>query len=138
MNNNSGNRALGMSHSFGSNYSSWFSDDNVLTLNAWHLVAVTYDSTNSSTEPLFYVDGAPVGSSHYGPTSDPTNSPEDDASRDLLIGNAAGGTSRTFDGSVDEVRVSGIIRSPQWLATSHANQVNPGAFVSAGPEQDTR
>jgi len=110
----------------------------VIGLGGWHLVAVTYDSSNGNAEPMFYVDGVRVGSSHYLLTSDPTNNPEDDGPQTLLFGNASGGTTRTFDGLIDEVRVSTTIRSPQWLATTHASQSDPAGFIGVGPEEDTR
>jgi biopolymer transport protein ExbB len=129
--------SLGLSHSFGMNFTAWFPADNVLTLDAWHHVAVTYNSDDMTAAPTFYVDGMVVTSSRNLLTSAPGNNPDSDAMAPLLIGNAAGGTTRTFNGSIDEVRVSTAIRSPQWLATSHANQANPATFLSAGPQEAT-
>ncbi|MFW9913824.1 MAG: hypothetical protein ACFFEU_15200, partial [Candidatus Thorarchaeota archaeon] len=34
----------------------------------------------------------------------------------------------------DEIRVSSIVRSPQWIATEHSNQDNPSGFYSIGSE----
>ena len=46
----------------------------------------------------------------------------------------------TFFGDIDELRISNVARSPNWIATAHRNQraptVGPSHFVKAlGPEQ---
>jgi hypothetical protein len=53
------------------------------------------------------------------------------------IGNAPGefGQNMGLNGLVDEVRISNVARSPEWIATEHANQGAPGAFVLVGPEE---
>jgi len=45
-----------------------------------------------------------------------------------LGSNAGGG--ETVRGSIDEFRVSSVERSADWIATSYANQLNPGALIS--------
>ena len=39
-----------------------------------------------------------------------------------------------FDGIIDEVRISDVGRSKEWVETSYNNQVDPGDFLSIGPE----
>lgn len=53
------------------------------------------------------------------------------------IGNApaAFGTAMGLHGVVDEVRIATVERSAAWVATEHANQSAPAAFISVGPEQ---
>jgi hypothetical protein len=40
-----------------------------------------------------------------------------------------------FDGSIDEVRVSNAIDTPQWVSTLYNNQNNPSDFLNIGPEE---
>jgi hypothetical protein len=63
--------------------------------------------------------------------------PEGDASSDAAqtfwIGNIAGGE-RTFDGTLDEIRISNVVRSDGWRETSYNNQHAPGDFLAWGDE----
>ena len=40
----------------------------------------------------------------------------------------------SYQGSLDEVRVSNVARSADWIAAQYANQSSPATFVSFGPE----
>jgi len=40
-----------------------------------------------------------------------------------------------FDGIIDEVRIQKVARPTTWLSTEYANQNNPAAFYSIGPEE---
>jgi hypothetical protein len=40
-----------------------------------------------------------------------------------------------FMGEIDEVRVSGVTRDPEWIAAAYANQSSPGTFVTPGAQQ---
>jgi hypothetical protein len=42
---------------------------------------------------------------------------------------------RHFDGSFDEVRISNIARSADWIATEYNNQSSPSTFYSVGSQQ---
>jgi hypothetical protein len=44
--------------------------------------------------------------------------------------------SSTWDGGIDEVRISASVRSWEWINTSYQNQNNASAFVSVGTEED--
>jgi uncharacterized repeat protein (TIGR01451 family) len=49
------------------------------------------------------------------------------------------GWSGEFEGDIDEVRISRVARSDDWIATEYANQGDPAAFASAGaPEAVTQ
>jgi MSHA biogenesis protein MshQ len=57
----------------------------------------------------------------------------------ILIGsgeNNVPGTDPTeeFDGIIDEVRISNIVRSAEWIQTEYNNQLNPNAFYTLGAE----
>jgi hypothetical protein len=40
-----------------------------------------------------------------------------------------------FDGRVDEIRVSDIVRSDAWISTSYNTMNNPSSFLTIGPEE---
>ena len=77
-----------------------------ITLNAWHHVAVSYNSDSSANSAIIYVDGTKleVGS---GLTEELTASGTriSDAAKNFIIGNIDSPFSRNFDGSVCECRV---------------------------------
>ncbi len=45
------------------------------------------------------------------------------------------GWRHAVDGVLDEIRISDIVRSPEWIATEYNNQINPSGFSSVGPEE---
>ena len=82
----------------------------------WHLVAGTYDGKRSA----FYIDGSlAVSSDATGPIGVSTDS--------LAIGFAPSGPdNQYFQGLIDEVAVSGMPRSADWIKLAYATQ-RPGA-----------
>ncbi|MFX1411676.1 MAG: hypothetical protein ACFFA6_15100, partial [Promethearchaeota archaeon] len=44
-------------------------------------------------------------------------------------------SSNYFDGIIDEVRLSNVVRSAFWIATEYNNQEDPGSFFSVGGEE---
>jgi hypothetical protein len=40
-----------------------------------------------------------------------------------------------FDGIIDEVRVSNVVRSDCWIKTGYSNQNNPSTFYTVGNEE---
>jgi hypothetical protein len=65
----------------------------------------------------------------------PGGFPMDDSTVECHIGNFAGGRTRTFDGDIDEARISDSIHSGGWLKTEYYNQWDPGTFYSVSTEQ---
>ncbi len=59
-----------------------------------------------------------------------------DSSDTSYIGAIDAGAGDPFDGVLDEVRVSAMTRSSDWLRTEFNNQSDPGAFSSLGSEED--
>lgn len=78
----------------------------------------------------FYLNGAPQsitpGNFNTSGARTITNQVE--------IASAAGGT-EDFDGRMDEVRISTLALSNDYLAAEYANQSDPGGFVTAGSAQ---
>jgi hypothetical protein len=90
--------------------------------NEWHHVVATFDSGTLR----LYVDG---------------NSPAEVTGASIawpnlqsLYGDRAA-LGRAFQGTLDEMRISGIARSEAYVRTSYANQNAPLQFYSVGPEE---
>ena len=45
------------------------------------------------------------------------------------------GWRHAVDGTLDEIRISDIVRSPEWIATEYNNQIAPSSFYILGPEE---
>jgi len=95
----------------------------IIPLNAWTFVSVSYDNTNV----YWYVNG------NIDKTLSKTSLNFSGASR-IYIG-ADAGYGRYTNGSIDEIRVSSIARSPDWLQTEYNNQSSPGIFLSLSSEE---
>ena len=76
--------------------------NNVFTLGVWQHVAVTYDGSSSSANVHIYVNGTEVSS--YVLNQNGVGTKLSDAAMGVLIGNN-GGQTRTFDGTIDDVRI---------------------------------
>ena len=55
-------------------------------------------------------------------------------SDDWYYGGNADRNDRWFDGRMDEIRVSNIMRSDGWISTEHNNQSDPDNFYTLGPQ----
>jgi hypothetical protein len=103
------------------------STDSVVALGTWQHVAVTWDGTEPDFSGQIYKDGAEVD--YQLSTNGQTfNS---DSAMELFIGNRGNGE-RAFDGIIDEVRISNVVRSCHELRTDFANQSNPGSVGAPG------
>ena len=91
-------------------------------VNTWHhfVYAVT---TSGYT---IYADGSQIGSGTLSGTALLY-----DSNHTLLIG-ATGSSGESFNGSIDEARVSNIARSADWIATEYNNQTSPVTFYDVG------
>lgn len=97
---------------------------NTLSTGTWYYLAFTYDSTNgligyvnAGSDATVAQQGAlATAGENLRIASDPSNS----------------GT-REWNGILDEVRISKIARSPNWITTEYNNQLNPavGGFYTS-------
>jgi len=53
----------------------------------------------------------------------------------LSIGRHVSGIADPFNGHTDEFRIAHVQRSDGWIETTWNNMINPGAFATAGPEE---
>ena len=90
----------------------------------WYFCAGTWQGNPYNA--TFYVDdtifSATPASIQYG------------GARNLQLG-ASTANQYYWDGVVDEIRISDIIRSEEWILTGYNNQNNPSDFLSIGPEE---
>jgi len=106
----------------------WNSPPDSIPLDAWTHVAVVYDVTNAPTHPLIYLNGHEVAISVLQPLNGAVSF--DDA-YDLMIGTRFA-ADRTFDGVLDEMRLSTVPRTQSWLETAYRNQIDASAFYTVG------
>jgi hypothetical protein len=102
---------------------------NPLTINTWYLVAGTYDGSNMQ----LLRNGSSV-------ISTPKTGNLRLNSWEIWAGNNPNNASTNWaamDGKLDEIRISSVARSPEWLTTEYNNQNAPGTFImSVGTEED--
>ncbi len=52
-----------------------------------------------------------------------------------FLGDVNANPDYTFVGQVDELKVSLVMRSADWISTEYNNQNNPSSFLNFGPEE---
>ena len=100
---------------------------NPYTNGTWHHVAVTQDFATRTVE--IYIDGVamPTTTDTLSATWTTLANPDD-----WLWGGNPDRATRYFDGMMDEIRVSSVVRSQAWIQTSLASQSDPGTFFTLG------
>jgi hypothetical protein len=91
---------------------------------AWHLVTGVYAGSSIS----IYVDGV-LAASKTGCTSQAIN--YGTSPRGEVGWKFDGASNDALNGSIDEVRISNISRSSDWIATEFLNQKSPSTFSAA-------
>ena len=100
----------------------WMDDYNVpvsVSVGVWYHVAFTYDGTTGR----LYLNGSLVGS--YNPSTPNT------ISAPFYLGQR-GDNNEFLNGVLDEVHLSSVARSADWIAAEYNNQSNFSAFGSVG------
>jgi hypothetical protein len=100
----------------------YFYNTPVLQPGDWYHLAATYDGSQIK----LYINGAQAGTptsvtGKIASTSDP-----------CYIGRY---TTLFMNGTIDEVRISNVSRSPAWIQTEYSNQQSPSMFFSVGFEE---
>ena len=94
-----------------------------LTAGVWTYVVGTYDGSNVR----LYANGTQIATASASISIGTT-------SRPLGIGYDTEYAQEGFVGTIDEVRISSVTRSADWISTEFNNQSNPGTFYSIGGE----
>jgi RHS repeat-associated protein len=90
--------------------------------NTWHHVAYVLTTTGYT----IYTDGLQTGSGSFSGT------PLLYDSTHTLVFGATSGSGEYFSGAIDEIRVSKVARSGDWIATAYNNQNAPNVFLTFG------
>jgi hypothetical protein len=126
------NNVMSFRKGFGTTHGAWRTPDGSITLDGWNHVAVVY-THGVANDPIIYINGVSQVITEF---STPVGTAQSDAARNMALGNLGNaGTSRTFDGIIDEVRAAKTIRSADWIATEYANQNDPTGFISPGEQE---
>jgi len=103
-------------------------DTGMLYQGTWTYISLVYDGTLGIGNQLFtYKNGVLVSSNWAEGTISSTTG-------NLHIGKRIS-TSRWLHGIIDELRISSIARSVDWLLTEYDNMNDPNTFYSVGSEQ---
>lgn len=96
----------------------------------WTYVVVTYDGTNG----IAYRNGTNAMGAQDGTLSGVLS-----PNVSFTIGSRSSGAAiaRAVIGTIDEVRVLNEALSADWIGTEYQNQINPVAFVTINPTQNT-
>jgi len=103
-------------------YSYWYAAFSPVAGN-WYHIAIVWQS---GVQALFYVNGSAVTATTSTARASIYNNAEQ-----LYIGRSYT-TGRYFDGVIDEVRISNVARSAQWIRTCYNTQMNPPTI--SGPK----
>lgn len=99
------------------------------TVNQWFHVATTIDITQAAvSEVILYLNGA---AQTYAKFDGDTNNTTGFSNGPISVGAWPAGW-LPFDGLVDEIRVSTVVRSAGWISASYNSQSDPGAFYAVG------
>ena len=99
-----------------------------IAMDTWQLVAMTYDGAGDETTRL-YIDGTEVT---YAVQDTGSGNRASDASSTKTIGRRSSGD-RHFAGRIDEVRISAVARSAEWIALQHRSMTD--ALLDFGAEE---
>jgi hypothetical protein len=139
--NRGGSNTWGMNVFYGTNLGyTWNNDSSTWSWNSglaiptgsWVYAVITM---NNSTAGIAYLGSAGTLSSatnSYAPGTTQT-----DAGTSLIGQDSTDPTGREWNGLIDEVRVSNIVRSADWIATEYNNQSSPSTFLTFGAENTT-
>ena len=108
----------------------WNVPANSVMLNQWTHVAVVYDRGSAANDPSIFINGTRRTAMR---TNGPGGAMTSDASHNGRIGNRATGD-RTFNGTLDEVRMATAARSADWILTTFRNQSDPAGFLTVSAQ----
>jgi len=88
-------------------------------------IAIAYDNSSVSNDPIIYVDGT---SESITENSTPVGTADSDAAQDFLIGNQPVSFNRAFDGNIEDVRLYNRILSAAEIQTIYVSKGIDGIF----------
>lgn len=97
-----------------------------LSTGVWYLQSMTYDSSGGLKA---YINGSSDGTAAANGNLNTTT-----ANLEFGRNPFAGANYETWDGDVDEIRISDTVRAGSWITTEYNNQSAPGTFYTIGTE----
>jgi hypothetical protein len=97
-----------------------------LTNTTWYHLAFVRSGDNSAFGYSAYLNGVARGQQPSGTWSNPSQ---------LTFGSRVDSSGQNFSGTLDEIRVSNIARSADWIAAEYHNQSSPQTFYSVSWNQ---
>lgn len=101
-----------------------------LSTGVWYYLTATYNSGGGASNAKIYINGAldtsATRTNDLGTDNNPVR---------LGMYSGAVGSSWGYDGGLDEIRVSNIARSTDWISAEYTNQNTPGTFYSVGVQE---
>jgi hypothetical protein len=110
-----------------------FASTGAIGNNTWaHVVVTTLGGTTGPHTQTIFINGVEDSTGPGG-----SGSSDSDAAQTAYLLNATFNdlSSGTFNGSVDEIRISNTVRSANWIATEFNNGSSPSTFLSVGAAQ---
>jgi hypothetical protein len=104
-------------------------DVGTLSTGTWYMLGGRYSYAGGTSGVLDAIKNGSIVNTTTGLTAQ-----IDSASKDLYIG--SDDTSLYFDGRIDEVRISSVVRSDAWIAAEYSSQ-NASGFYAVGAQEDT-
>ncbi len=90
-----------------------------IAFNTWYHCIVTYDGTNTSNAPIYYLNGIPQTNLSGG--TNPSGSWNTDTSTTMAIGNRVTNQIRNFDGKISYVRFWNRVITPTEVLSLYTN-----------------
>jgi hypothetical protein len=101
-----------------------FGSTGLISSSAWQHLVFTRTGDNAVDGFALYINGSLIGTAHTWGGSG--------ADGGIAFGSSGG---YAIEGSLDEVRLSNIVRSADWIKTEYNNQNLPSTFYNIGAEQ---
>jgi len=108
----------------------WHTANGTIDVDTMYHIAVTYNRSSTSNDPVLYIDGASMAVTER---DSPSGTLGDDGALDCYIAKYEGGL--VGWGIIDEVRISNKARGDDWIKTSFNSMNDPDTFYSLGEEQ---
>jgi hypothetical protein len=96
------NGGLNFGQGFNGGRGWWRFAESSIDFDTWQHIALAYDASSTSNDPIAYLNGSPVAVTRVDSPSGPVRS---DAALDLRLGSDASVTLNVFDGKIDDARI---------------------------------
>lgn len=97
-------------------WAAWYGSTNINSSTAWYNIAVSYDRSLVSNDPKIYVNGA---ADTVTEIAAPAGTVRSDSAVNVISGYDELFSSTPHTGELDEIRISNVIRSAEWLEAEY-------------------